>query len=71
MTATLGDYEALALALAQDPDRLAALKAKLAQQRDTCALFDTDRFRRHLEQAFETMWQRQQEGQAPTGFAVR
>jgi protein O-GlcNAc transferase len=67
---TLGDYEALALALAQNPGRLAALRAKLARQLETAPLFDTDRFRRHLEAAYETMWSRHQQGLPPAGFAV-
>jgi protein O-GlcNAc transferase len=70
VTRSLEDYEALAFALATDAARLAALKAKLAQNRMTHPLFDTDRFRRHLESAYETMWQRHQRGTPPEGFAV-
>ncbi len=55
ITETLEDYEALALALATDPERLAKLRAKLARVRDTSALFDTPRFTRGLEAAFEQM----------------
>jgi predicted O-linked N-acetylglucosamine transferase (SPINDLY family) len=64
------DYEALALKLARDATVHAAMKAKLARQRDTSALFDTARFTRHLEAAFLTMWERQQRGEAPASFAV-
>ena len=63
-------YEALALALAHEPARLAALRVQLAQQRDTCALFDTARFTRHMESAFTTMVQRQRAGLPPVGFDV-
>jgi len=70
ITGTLDDYEALALDLARDPDRLAAIKARLARNRASCPLFDTDRIRRHLESAYETMWQRCQRGAPPAGFAV-
>jgi predicted O-linked N-acetylglucosamine transferase (SPINDLY family) len=62
------DYEALALAL--DPDRLAALKAKLAQNRPFSALFDADRYRRHIESAYESMYARHRRGEAPAEFAV-
>ena len=55
ITETLEDYEALALALATDPERLAKLRAKLARVRDTSALFDTPRFTRGLEAAYEGM----------------
>lgn len=67
---TLEDYEALALGLARDPGRLAALKAKLQRERETCPLFDTERYRRHIESAYETMWQRYQRGDRPASFAV-
>ena len=67
---SLLEYEALALRLAADTVALAALKAKLSHNRATCALFDTGRYARHIEKAYETMWQRQRRGEKPTGFAV-
>ena len=63
-------YEALALQLAREPAQLAALRARLAQQRDTCALFDTARFTRHMESAYTTMVQRQRAGLPPASFDV-
>ena len=62
--------EARALALAKDPEALAQLRARLLAQRDTAPLFDTDRFRRDLESAYQTMWQRHQQGLPPAPFAV-
>ena len=47
ITHTEGDYEELAVALAHDPRRLAALKHKLADNRLTQPLFDCPRFTRH------------------------
>ena len=70
VTTTLEEYEALALRLAREGDALGALKAKLARQRGTHPLFDTDRFRRHLEAAYLTMWQRHRRGEPPADFAV-
>jgi len=70
ITGNLGDYEALALKLARDRDRLAAIRSKLARHRETYPLFDTDRFRRHIESAYETMWERLQRGEPPASFAV-
>jgi protein O-GlcNAc transferase len=70
VTSSLEDYARTALALAQDPAALAALKARLAENRATCALFDSARFRRHLEAAYQTMWQRHQAGMPPESFAV-
>ena len=70
VTSSLEEYEALALALARDGARLGGVRARLAAARTGCALFDTDRFRRHLEAAFEAMWARQQRGEPPAAFAV-
>jgi predicted O-linked N-acetylglucosamine transferase (SPINDLY family) len=70
VTENLNDYEQLALALARDRNRLALLRQKLAANRLTCPLFDTDLFRRNLESAYATMWQAWKDGQAPASFAV-
>ena len=70
VTTSLDDYEALALKLAREPSFLAAIKTKLARNRDTHPLFDTARFTRHIEAAYSTMWQRYQRGEAPKAFAV-
>jgi len=69
-TGSLIEYEALALKLARDPDRLAAIKVELARNRGSYPLFDTVRFTRHLESAFETMWDRVQQGKPPSSFAI-
>ena len=63
-------YQALALGLAGDLARLKALRGKLAQNRLTMPLFDTARFTRHIEAAFNSMWENFQHGQAPRDFAV-
>jgi predicted O-linked N-acetylglucosamine transferase (SPINDLY family) len=52
VTHSLEDYEALALRLAGDPVLLAAVRAKLTKNRNTCALFDTGRFCRHIEAVY-------------------
>jgi predicted O-linked N-acetylglucosamine transferase (SPINDLY family) len=68
---SLADYEGLALALARDPERLAALRARLAANRATAPLFDSERYRRHVEQAYLQMIERQLSGQPPAGFDVQ
>jgi predicted O-linked N-acetylglucosamine transferase (SPINDLY family) len=55
ITETDEEYEALALALAQDPARLGALREKLAANRATAPLFDTARLTRNLEAAYAEM----------------
>jgi protein O-GlcNAc transferase len=70
MAANVADYEAQALRLARDPDLLGSLRAKLAANRRTRPLFDTERFTRNFEAAYVTMWERTQNGEAPQSFAV-
>jgi predicted O-linked N-acetylglucosamine transferase (SPINDLY family) len=67
---SLDEYRARALELARDPSALAALKAKLAKNRDASTLFDTARITRHLEAAYTHMWERRQRGEPPSSFAV-
>jgi predicted O-linked N-acetylglucosamine transferase (SPINDLY family) len=64
------DYEALALRLARDPSALAAIAAKLVDNRLCMPLFDTERYCRHLEAAFARMHERAQKGLGPEAFAV-
>jgi protein O-GlcNAc transferase len=70
VTSSLADYEELALALARNPERLAAIKTKLLRNRETKPLFDTAAFTRGLERAFTIMWERQQAGLPPESFTV-
>ena len=70
VTETLADYEALALALAREPQRLRPLREKLALGRTTAPLFDTAATTRALEAAYAQMWERHRRGEAPRGFAV-
>ena len=49
VTQDTGAYESLALELAHDPARLAALRQKLIDHRANAALFNTPRFARDLE----------------------
>ena len=67
---SLEDYEALALKLAHDPAALYAIKEKLARNRDTHPLFDTQRFTRNLEAALTIMLDIHRRGEPPTSFAV-
>jgi protein O-GlcNAc transferase len=71
ITSNLQDYEALALRLARDPDQLMEIKARLLDNRNTCALFDTTRFARHLEVAYTKMWETWRRGEMPRSFTVQ
>ncbi|MEA4839128.1 MAG: tetratricopeptide repeat protein [Rhodospirillaceae bacterium] len=70
ITHSLPDYEARALELIRDPGRLAAIRAKLAERRETSALFDTPRYTRYLEAAYTEMWAIHAAGEPPRPFAV-
>ena len=70
ITHSLDEYESLALRLAEDAVLLAGIRAKLDRHRLSCPLFDTDRFRLHIESAYRTMWERSQRGEPAAGFAV-
>ncbi|MBX9774936.1 MAG: tetratricopeptide repeat protein [Xanthobacteraceae bacterium] len=70
VTTSIADYEALALKLARDPSLLQSIRQKVQANRLTHPLFDTDRFRRHLEAAYTTMVDIARQGEKPRSFGV-
>lgn len=70
VTSSLEDYEMLAVKLATDSVWLADIKARLTRNRVTHPLFDTGRFRQHIESAYIKMWERYQRGELPMSFSV-
>jgi protein O-GlcNAc transferase len=70
VTHTMADYEKLAIHLARDAQALTVLKQKLAANRLTMPLFDTDLFRRHLESAYQTMWRSWKNDEPARSFAI-
>jgi len=70
VTESTAAYEAIALALARDPLRLAEVRAKLRANRMTAPLFDIERYTRHLEWAYEAMWRQHLRGEPPRAFDV-
>jgi protein O-GlcNAc transferase len=70
ITHTPAEYERKALELARHPEQLQALRTKLAANRGSAPLFDTMRFTRHVEAAYQTMYERAMRAEAPVGFAV-
>jgi predicted O-linked N-acetylglucosamine transferase (SPINDLY family) len=69
-TTNFADYESLALSLATDRERLRSIRRKVDFARQSGPLFDADRFRRHIESAFTTMWETRLRGEEPRAFAV-
>jgi protein O-GlcNAc transferase len=65
ITTTLEAYERLAAELATHPEKLAAIKRKLAGNRLTTPLFDTRLFTTHIEAAYTAMYERARAGLAP------
>jgi protein O-GlcNAc transferase len=65
ITTTLEAYEQMAIDLATHPEKLAAVKNTLAENRLTTPLFDTKLFTKHIEAAYTMMYERHQAGLAP------
>lgn len=53
----LQSYERLAASMANDPGRLQGVRARLEQNRASHPLFDIKRYVKHLEAAYEKIWQ--------------
>lgn len=70
ITSDLGAYEALALTLARAPERLAAIRNKLARNKTSYPLFNTARLARHLETAYARMWDLHLQGRQPESFSI-
>jgi predicted O-linked N-acetylglucosamine transferase (SPINDLY family) len=67
---SLEEYEHMALTLARDPQRLIALRQKLAVNRDGSALFDLEKFTGNIEAAYARMWQTWLSGERPAAFSI-
>ena len=67
---TAEQYQKMAIELARDREKLAAIRADLAAKRLTSPLFDTAAYTRGLERAFEMMAERQRAGLAPDHLSV-
>jgi protein O-GlcNAc transferase len=65
ITDSLSQYEDMATRLAEDPAGLSQLQRRLAQNRSSTPLFDTERYTRNLEAAYEQIHERHHSGAAP------
>ena len=70
VTDTPAAYEALALSLARDPARLAALRARLQDSAARARLFDIQRYRAQIEAAYLAMMERAMAGAAPDHIII-
>lgn len=59
-------YYRLAVALATHPEKLVAVRRKLADNRMKCPLFDSQRFARDIERLYEGMWSDYSAGRGST-----
>ena len=64
------EYEALAIELAMNPQKLADIKLKLAHTRLTTPLFDTPLFTKNLESAYTKMYERYQNDLVPDHISI-
>jgi protein O-GlcNAc transferase len=62
---SLSQYEETATALAGDPVRLSQIRETLAHNQASTALFDTARYCRNLEAAYEQIYERRRTGGVP------
>jgi predicted O-linked N-acetylglucosamine transferase (SPINDLY family) len=72
----LAAYEETAVRLGQGPgqgaaaDELTAIKARLQANRLACPLFDTERYARNLERAYDTLWEACAGGAKPAPIRI-
>jgi protein O-GlcNAc transferase len=70
ITTTLDDYEKAALDLAQNREKHAMIRRKLADHRATKPLFNTKLFTKHIETAYTAMYERHKCGLAPDHLII-
>ena len=70
-TYSWNDFETLALRLARQPNDLTALRKRLAENGLRGALFDTQRFARNIERAYEEMMRRHRSHEPVAEIDVR
>lgn len=66
---TTQEYIERAVYFGTNPAALASVRNRLRENRDTHPLFDIEGFSRHLEDAYQTMWERWLSGKPPASFS--
>jgi len=70
ITTTLESYERMAIDLASDPQKLAVIRRELERNRSTTPLFNTSLYAKHIETAYDAMYERYQAGLSPDHIVV-
>jgi protein O-GlcNAc transferase len=70
VAATPEAYEQMAIDLAMHPEKLTAIKNKLAVNRLTTPLFDTKLFTKYIEAAYSAMYERYQAELPPDHIVI-
>jgi predicted O-linked N-acetylglucosamine transferase (SPINDLY family) len=70
ITNTQEEYEALAIELAHNPQKLAGIKQTLANNRLTTPLFNTPLFTKNLEALYIKMYERYQNDLQPDHISI-
>lgn len=71
ITHSRSEYEDLAISIAKDPQKLSALKNRLAENRNSAALFKTQAYTENLEKAYSAIYSRYKDGQPPDHIHIR
>ena len=71
ITTTQKEYEALAIELATNPEKLTAIRQKLEKNRLTTPLFDTELFTRNIEKAYTAMYERYHADLLPDHIVIK
>jgi predicted O-linked N-acetylglucosamine transferase (SPINDLY family) len=70
ITSTQEEYEAFAIGLAKNTQKLSGIKLKLANNRLSAPLFDTPLFAKNIESAYITMMERYQADMRPDHILI-
>jgi len=70
ITETFEQYEKLAVDLALDPERMEILKFRLKNNKSSVPLFNTEKYTRHIEEAYLEMQYRQKIGLYPKDIHI-
>ena len=70
ITSNQADYESLAIELATNPEKLIRIREKLLHNLPTSPLYDSRLFTKHIESAYLTIYERQQNGLPPDHIYV-